>query len=205
MNTKGDRKMSESDESILHISGTMTEKDYLAAVRARSGRAFLKVTFIYVLLMLIYVLGLGIYKVFPYLKSGEITFGEWLIGLWNALLSGTMPYVIVGFLILYAVVLFLVRPAQIAKRMHELYPTGMPLVYDFYDDRLVINSSSPSGDQTMRLLYSDVQRRIKEHKYTITLSTGQKNRYSLFKSIMTPEEVAVVRDLLKTHCPQHKQ
>ncbi|MBR4235790.1 MAG: hypothetical protein IKR85_06985 [Clostridia bacterium] len=197
--------MSESDESILHISGTMTEKDYLAAVRARNGRYFLRYMVIYVLLMLIFVLGLSLYEVFPYLKSGEITLSEWLIELWNALLSRTTPFVtIIGLLILYAVVLLLVRPAQLAKRMRELYPTGMPLVYDFYVDRLVLNSSSHSGDQTVRLLYSDVQRRIKEHKYTITLSTGQKNRYSLFKSIMTPEEVAVVRDLLKTHCPQHK-
>ena len=196
--------MNEADEAILHIRGTMTENDYIAAVRARGGRAFLRFTVIYVSVMLIFTLGSGLYEAFPFLKSGEITFSEWLFGLWNALLSGTTLFVIVGFLILCAVVQFLVRPAQMAKRMRELYPTGMPLVYDFYDDRLVINSSSPSGDQTARLFYSDVQRRIKEHKYVITLSTGQKNRYSLFKVIMTPEEVAAVRDLLKTHCPQHK-
>ena len=190
---------------ILSVGGTLTENDYKAAVRARGVREFLTAVLIWLLIMLLLVFGYGLYEVYPYLKSGEITLSEWLIELWNALLSRTTPFVtIIGLLILYAVVLLLVRPAQLAQRMRELYPTGMPLVYDFYVDRLVLNSSSHSGDQTVRLLYSDVQRRIKEHKYTITLSTGQKNRYSLFKSIMTPEEVAVVRDLLKTHCPQHK-
>ena len=189
---------------ILSVGGTLTENDYKAAVRARGVRDFLTAVLIWLLIMLLLVFGYGLYKVSPYLKSGELTFGEWLDELWNVLSTRKWTLTIAGCISLYAVLVLLVRPSQMVKRMRERYPTGIPFVYDFYEDELVIRSSSRSGDETVRLLYTEVQRRIKDRKYVITLSTGRKNRFGLFKAIMTPQEVTAVLELLKARCPQRK-
>ena len=187
---------------ILSVGGTLTENDYKAAVRARGVREFLTAVLIWLLIMLLLVFGYGLYEVYPYLKSGELTFGEYLKETWVLLPAESGS--IAGIFALCAVLVLLVRPSQMVKRMRERYPTGIPFVYDFYEDELVIRSSSRSGDETVRLLYTEVQRRIKDRKYVITLSTGRKNRFGLFKAIMTPQEVTAVLELLKARCPQRK-
>ena len=70
---------------------------------------------------------------------------------------------------------------------------------------LVTHINSRSGENFVRMHYTDVQRKIKETKYVFTLSTGQKNRISLFKAIMTPEEEKTARELLKERCPQRRR
>ena len=150
---------------ILSVGGTLTENDYKAAVRARGALDLLRFALVYLLFLFLLVFGYGLYKVSPYLKSGELTFGEWLDELWNVLSTGKWTLTIAGCISLYAVLVLLVRPSQMVKRMRERYPTGIPFVYDFYEDELVIRSSSRSGDETVRLLYAEVQRRIKDRKY----------------------------------------
>ena len=88
--------------------------------------------------------------------------------------------------------------------MRELYPDGLPIVYDFFEEMLVINSSSQAADQTIRLKYGDVRRRIRENGHIFKLSTGQRNRLGLYKAIMTGDEIRSVRALLKERCPQSR-
>ena len=117
------------------------------------------------------------------------------------------PLIIVIFLgciALYALIHLLIRPFQGRKRFRELYPEGMPVVYAFYGDRMKIHSVTAISDQTARLPYADVQRKIKETKHWIRLSTARKNRIYLYKAIMTPEEAERVRRLLNERCPQRK-
>ena len=69
--------------------------------------------------------------------------------------------------------------------------------------------SPPSGIPSIPvdfilLSYADVQRKIKETKYTIALSTVQRNRIALYKAVMTSEELERVRGILKERCPQHR-
>ncbi|MBQ6174157.1 MAG: hypothetical protein IJK28_06000, partial [Clostridia bacterium] len=84
-------------------------------------------------------------------------------------------------------------------------PDGFPVTYDFFDDTLVISSATKTSDETFRLKYADVQRKIRETRYTIALSTGQRNRIGLYKAVMAPEETEQVRKLLNERCPQRKK
>lgn len=109
-----------------------------------------------------------------------------------------------GFLVCYAIELIVIRPNQAKKRLHELHPDGLPVTYDFFDDVLVISSATQTVDETYRLKYSDVRRKIRETRFVITLSTGQRNRIGLYKTVMTLEETEQVRRLLHERCPQRK-
>ena len=113
-------------------------------------------------------------------------------------------YIIIGLLVFYAVYYIVVRPILAKKRLHELHPDGFPVTYDFYDDMLVIISSTQSSDETVRLKYADVQRKIKERKYIIVLSTVKRNRLGLYKAVMTSEDLERVRRHLNERCPQRK-
>lgn len=197
--------MSESENPVLRISGTVTEQDYKRAVRAGQLHLLLKMMIIYVLFCVLFRLGYDFYCVLPYLRSGEVTFGEWLSWIGDLFVPDATLYVIFVFFIVYAVNLLLVRPMRAGKRMRELFPEGLPVVYEFFNDRLVINASGQSGEETVRLNYANVQRRIGDTKNVFTLSTGQKNRYNLFKAVMTPEETARVRELLQARCPQRRR
>ena len=88
--------------------------------------------------------------------------------------------------------------------MRERYPDGLPVVYVFFDNMLVIGSCEAAADQTLRMKYGDVRRRIRENGHIFKLSTGQRNRLGLYKAIMTGDEIRSVRALLKERCPQHK-
>ena len=119
----------------------------------------------------------------------------------------TSPTMLIWFtavIVFYAVNNLVIKPARAAKRMRERDPEGAPFVYDFYEDRLEIKSSSQSSDETIRVKYADVQRRIRESRYILMLSTGQRNRFLLYKTIMTPEEASQMVELLCTRCPQRR-
>ena len=196
--------MSEKENPIIHISGTLTMKNYMAALRAGGLRFFLIVSAIYLLLMLLIPLVMSLPSWYPYLKDGSATVGEWLNTYWEATVSGSGIFFLLGFLALYALYLVLIRPYLAGKRMRERYPDGLPIVYDFFEEMLVINSSSQAADQTIRMKYGDVRRRIRENGHIFKLSTGQRNRLGLYKAIMTGDEIRSVRALLKERCPQHK-
>ena len=196
--------MSEKENPIIHISGTLTLRDYMAALRAGGLRFFLIVSAIYLLMTLLIPLGMSLPNWYPYLKDGRATVGEWLNTYWEATVSGSGIFFLLGFLALYALYLLLIRPFLAGKRMRELYPDGLPIVYDFFEEMLVINSSTQAADQTVRMKYGDVQRKIRETGHVFRLSTGQRNRLGLYKAIMTEEEIGRVRVLLKERCPQHK-
>ena len=197
--------MSESKAPVIHISGTVTEKDYTNAVRARGIRNFLKYAVIYILVMLLFDLGVSIYYWYPELKNGRITFSAWLNEAWGTVFSASPgTCVIAGFLVLFAVYLMIIRPGQAKKRLRELHPNGLHVTYDFFDDVLVISSATQTADETFRLRYADVQRKIGETGYVISLSTGKRNRIGLYKTVMTPEETERVRKLLNERCPQRR-
>ena len=198
--------MSESEPPVLHISGIITEKDYKAALRARGIRYFVKYLLIYLLAMVCLLFGMDLYYWFPYLKDGTAAFGEWLDAAWASIihLSSITYFILAGFLIIYALWLIVIIPIRFGKRMRERDPEGKPVTYDFYEDQLVFSSATPLADETFRLKYADVRRKIRERKHVMILSTGQKNRFAVYKTVMTPEEAAGVRELLKAHCVGRK-
>ena len=196
--------MSETETPIIHISGTLTMKDYMAALRAGGLRFFLIVSAIYLPMTLLIPLGMSLPRWYTYFKDGSATVGEWLNTYREATVSGLGIFILLGFLALYALYLLLIRPYLTGKRMRERYPDGLPIVYDFFEEMLVINSSSQAADQTIRMKYGDVRRRIRENGHIFKLSTGQRNRLGLYKAIMTGDEIRSVRALLKERCPQHK-
>ncbi len=196
--------MSETETPIIHISGTLTMKDYMAALRAGGLRFFLIVSAIYLPMTLLIPLGMSLPRWYPYFKDGSATVGEWLNTYREATVSGLGLFILLGFLALYALYLLLIRPYLTGKRMRERYPDGLPIVYDFFEEMLVINSSSQAADQTIRLKYGDVRRRIRETGHVFILSTGQRNRLGLYKAIMTDDEIGRVRTLLKERCPQSR-
>ena len=196
--------MSEKENPIIHISGTLTLKDYMAAVRAGGLRSMLIISLIILPGSFLCTLLISLPDWIPYLKDGRATLGEWLNTYWKASVNGSSLFVLLGFLLLYALYLFLIRPYLAGKRMRERYPDGLPIVYDFFEDMLVIDSSTPAADQTLRLKYDEVRRKIRETGHIFRLSTGQRNRLGMYKAIMTEDEVVRVRALLKERCPQRK-
>lgn len=198
--------MSESKTPVIHITGTVTEKDYTNAVRARGIRFCLKYTIIYLILMFVFEMGISFYYWYPDLKDGYVTCAEWLSEAWRTVFRASLStYMIIGFLAVYAVFEIVIRPILAQKRLREFHPDGFPVTYDFFDDTLVISSATKTSDETFRLKYADVQRKIRETRYTIALSTGQRNRIGLYKAVMAPEETEQVRKLLNERCPQRKK
>ncbi len=198
--------MSEAiEDPIIHISGVVSENECKAAIRRKNVRVFLNAVIAYVITVSVMTPLMSFFSEYSYLKSGVVTYGQWIRALWNSMTSSVMICLFVGLSLLYAITLFLFKPFRIGRSFRELYPDGMPVAYDFYGDRLVISSFSQSAESTDRLNYSDVRRRIRETGYIITLSTSRKNYYNLFKCIMKPEEVTSVREILKARCPQRKQ
>ena len=196
--------MAEIDTPVLHISGTITGEDYKTVLRNRGAHLFLKWVIIYLVVIVAVVLGTSLYAWLPDLKAGYITVGEWLGEVLDYSIQNTiMPYVFIGFVVLYGLFLILIRPVIAEKRMRELYPGGTPIIYDFYDDKLVVTVNSVSANETFRLKYNSIRLKVSESKYLFMLSTGQKNKFSLYKTIMTPEEIEKVRGLLNAGCLQH--
>ena len=59
------------ENPVIRISGAVSEKEYKAALRARNVRVFLKLTAVYVSLMLVMTIGSSMYYAYPYIKSCE--------------------------------------------------------------------------------------------------------------------------------------
>ena len=189
---------------LIHICGTVIEQDFSAAMHARGIRSFLKYTLIYLLAVLLIDLGSSLYYWYPYILDGFISFSQWLSEAGKTVFSiSSTTFLTIGFIVLFAILLIGVKPMRARKQFRELHPEGLPIVYDFFDDQLVIHSSSSSADETFRLKYADVRRKIKETRHMILLATGQKNRISLYKTVMTPDQLESVRKLLNERCPQH--
>ncbi len=189
---------------LIHICGTVIEQDFSAAMHARGIRSFLKYTLIYLLAVLLIDLGSSLYYWYPYILDGFISFSQWLSEAGKTVFSiSSTTFLTIGFIVLFAILLIGVKPMRARKQFRELHPEGLPIVYDFFDDQLVIHSSSSSADETFRLKYADVRRKIKETRHMILLATGQKNRIGLYKTVMTPDQLESVRKLLNERCPQH--
>ncbi|MBQ9408145.1 MAG: hypothetical protein IJU28_01960 [Clostridia bacterium] len=197
--------MENAEKPLLHISGTLSVEDTVKVWRFRGIQHFWKYALIYLLLCALVFFGTSLYYWYSDLRDGYITVGEWLDYAIRGVFDGSIAdFVIIGFLIIYALYLIVIRPTQVGKRIRELNPGGTPLTYDFYEDRIVFSTMSKSVAETYQIEYAKVQRKIKEDKYSFRLSTGQKNRIGLSKIIMTAEEIESVRKLLKERCPQRK-
>ena len=112
--------MSETKEPIIHISGTVTEKDYTDAVRAHGIRYFLKYAVIYILAVLLFDLGVSFYYWYPDLKDGSVPFAEWLKSACGTFFSPSLTtYLIAGFFVFFALYLIIIRPMLAKKRIPE--------------------------------------------------------------------------------------
>ena len=198
--------MENAEKPLLHISGTTSVEDTVKVWRYRGVQYFWKYALVYLLICIAVFFGTSLYYWYSDLRDGYITFSEWLDFAFRGVFDGRVSnFIIIGFLVFYALYLIVIRPMQVGKRVRELNPDGTPLTYDFYEDRVAISTMSKSITETYQIEYAKVQRKIKEDKYSFQLSTGQKNRASLFKAIMTPEEEKAARELLKERCPQRRR
>lgn len=153
--------MGESNAPVIHVSGAFSLKDYTTAVRAGGIRYFLKLAIAYIILLFLVQMGTSFYYWYPALKDGYVTCAEWLSEAWKTVFSDPLvTYVSAGFILLCALYLIIIGPIQVAKRWRELHPDGLLVTYDFFDDHLVTGSATQTADQTFRLKYSDVRRKI---------------------------------------------
>ncbi len=197
--------MSEAKEPEIHVSGTVTEDNYTTAVRAGGIELFLKYVLSFLFLMILIDFIVSFYYWYPGLRDGYATYGEFNSAVWKEILSVSPGNcLLIGFIVLYALYLIVFRPLQAGKRLRELHPEGFPVVYDFYEDQLVIHSASQTADETFRLKYADVQRKIRETKYMFKLATANRNKIGLYKAVMTAENTESIRRLLNERCPQRK-
>lgn len=195
--------MSETETPLLHIAGTLTEKDFRSALRARRVRPVLFMTFLLFLIYAIPVYGIRLYNDYPYMKLGVWSFGEWVKLIWEY--DGqSNAFIFIGFAAVYALLLLWHHPNRASKRFRELYPSGASIAIDFYEDCFSVleegESASASNRDTLRLQYSQMRRRIIENARVFVVSTGQRNRIVLHKAIMTPQEIEAVRELLHRKC-----
>lgn len=196
--------MNENENPIIHISGNLSEKDYITAIRYRSIRNFAVYCCCLLLFWILFTAGYSLYRLYPYMRDGNVHVSEWLDVVWGVFREPSTLCILIGFFVLYAFILIVIKPMQAKRRFHELYNGELPISYDLYEDYLAVTSVSATADQTFRLRYSDVQRKIKETKYVITLSTGRKNKLGLYKALMSPDEADAVLSLLRSRCPQRR-
>ena len=198
--------MAETENPVIHITGTVSEKDIKAAIRTMGLRAFWR----YAVILLGFIILMLFFMILYEWKTSDIslyyTFGEWLeiCGL-SLLEKRWFLGCYACLLVLYALYLLILRPNSAVKRLRELSPGGIPVTYDFYEDQVVWMTKTEKTDEVLRIKYADVQRKIIETKYHIIISTGQRNRLSFYKTIMTPEETIHVMTLLKERCPLRKK
>ena len=193
------------EEPILHISGTISEKDYRDAIRSFNVPRVLLYLIIFPLVIVLVIMGASLFTSFSDIREGSITFAEWLSYAWQSVFKASWTWSLMAVLLIYyALYLLVYRPIRAGKRIHELYPDGIPISYDFYNDYLIDKSTTDSSDDTSRIKYADVQRKITENRSNIILPIGRRNKCFLFKAIMTPEEAEKALKLLKERCPQHK-
>ena len=197
--------MNEIETPLIRIAGTITEKDYVNANRSIGARSFFRISAIFLGAELLFNLAIGILEYSSYIQAGLLTFGEALKYTWEAFFQSPVAWIIIAAVMAFDLLfLLLIRPALTGKSVRELYPDGAPVIYDFFEDRLVICFQTKTIDETVRVSYADVLRKIIETKYQFILQTNQRNRIFVFKTIMTPEEMQNVRELLKSRCPQRR-
>ena len=196
--------MNEAPSPILHISGTISIQSMKEHLRDRCADLFKKLLLVYLVVFCLLNMALHLYYWFPALKYGNATIGEWFIDCWSWLFGSFAFWVYIGLIALYGLFLLVIRPRQAEKQLLRSDPNGIPACYDFYEDHLEVNLVSQTAEQTIRIKYADVQRKIKETGLCITLASVQKNRVSLYKTIMTLQETEKARELLRTRCPQRK-
>ena len=195
--------MNETDLPIIHISGTVSKEEYAASMRAMGRRTF---PIVLVVSLGEFALLYSLMMLFSWFADGRseyITLGDWLAWSWLSLLSG--PWIVCLLSLLYgfyALRTFLIRPRRAVKQMRELFPDGAPVTYDFFEDHIEWTVRSQKSDEKIWIKYSDLRRKIIETKYHFVVSTGMKNRFNIYKTIMTPEEVDQVRTLLKARSVQ---
>ena len=198
--------MTVNDEQapIIHISGTVTDKDYISAMRETGLRFFLKYILVFIAFNAVITLALDFFTFYRDINTGYITFAEflsiWAHGLANPRIIGPVLFL----LALYAAYLLVYRPYRACRQIRELHPDGVHWTYDFYDDHLDYISESTASTQTVHMRYADVQRKIRDLRSGFVLRTNQRNGLVVYKSIMTPQEIESVRALLNERCPQKK-
>ena len=196
--------MSENGTPVLRVSGTLTEKDYLDALRVRCLRRLLLLSGLYLGIMAVFTLVSSLYVWFPYLRDGRALPGDWLRG-WLDSLFPTTACIFIAVVVFMTAYLLLYVPFRATRRFRELYPGSSPCAYDFFEDILVFSVTTRSSDETFRLRYADVRRGVAENRYAFILTTGQRNRIQLYKSVMTPEETVKVREFLLSRCPRRRK
>ena len=196
--------MNESEAPILLIRGTISIESMKENLRNRAAELFKKLVLIYVIFFVVFNLALHLYYWYPALKYGYATIGDWFIDSWSWLLGSFAFWMYIGFIALYGLYLLVIRPRQAEKQLLRTDPDGIPASYAFYEDQLVVNIVSQTAEQTIRIRYADVQRKIKESALCISLVSVRKDRVSLFKTIMTPREMESVLALLRERCPQRR-
>ena len=193
--------MEENKMPLLHISGTLTVDQYKAAARIGGFRAFIRTTVLYLLVISLLVIGSDVIRNFSALKNGIFSFGELLSWQWKGMITDRVLLAAVFVLLIVYFALFcLIRPNRLTKRMRELSPQGSHLSYDFYEEELIISAENASGAETLHLRYADMKPRRRETRAYISVRTRQKNGVSLFKAIMTPEQIENARAILDARC-----
>ena len=197
--------MDEKETPVFHISGTLSEKDFKTAVRGMGFRAFLRYALIFLgFIILLYFL-MELYQWSKSEWNQYYSFGEWLKFSLEGIIERPLFLIIeVALIAFYALLFLVIRPNLAAKQMRESSPDGLLITYDFYENQLVCITKSRMIDQTAQIKYADVQRKIAESKYYITLTTTQRHKATIYKALTTPEEAERVSAFLKERCPQRK-
>lgn len=196
--------MTETREPILHIRGIITEEALKARTREKYADFFRKYVLIYLGILLLVFLGITLYDWLPDLREGYLTLGEWFLFSCGSLFGSFAFWLLAAMLALYGLVVLVLRPAQAVKQMRELHPDGIEIDYSFFEDELVVKAVSPTADETLRIRYSDVRRKIRETPISIVLSAGVRKNFGLHKTVMTPREAESVLALLRERCPQRR-
>ena len=81
--------MSEAKEPEIHVSGTVTEKDYTTAARARGAQLFWKFMLVYLLLLLFIHFITNFYYWYPYLRDGRAAYSDFFHEAWKTFFSAS--------------------------------------------------------------------------------------------------------------------
>lgn len=192
------------EQPLRIITGTLTEEIYMRGIRIRSRRRALRTVLLYLLFCAVLMLCLGLWVSAS--QPGDMPNRRgWLQCTWDTMTGSPGPLAAAAvFCVILAASWLWYAPSRIRRQFRERYPDGSAIAYAFYEEYLETAVSNAAEKGMVRLRYADVRKRIEETDAYWLLTTAHRNTRILHKAVMTPDEIAWVRDLLRSRCPQHR-
>ena len=186
------------EKLLLAVHGKLTAAAYERGIRHSLLVYYLKVACVLMLCFVLIDAGLAVYYAARYREP----LSWWMREMFLSHSAGFWTFIAIG-LAAEAVLILVMRPRQLMKRITELFGEEQPwqISWLFYETHLRAVNKGRNQDAVQRFDYAQIAR-VQERKYDIFIRTGARNAVSVFKEAITKEEEKQILEILRERCPQ---